>query len=633
MDQSETRQAMLRACQLAYFLHHDKTTALQIVTDALTRLETAATIQDKRLYYEPTGGWRGARQRGWRNKVWLSELGLLQYLIYLESERYELAKEQQINTIDDATLILHYIKHLVMLTVRRNSFYVTLGISRLLFNYSTTEAVTLYQSVVQDPDRQKFDSYWRDRKLKLMQELKTRFGRMLQLSQERGKETKFQSRQDSSAYTTLVAECFQMFTPWTTDCAVALDFGQTGFFIPALSFSGDSPDGDHHIEMNRMHCILHQPCLERLTHGLGFPPPMERLELPQFFVPSASGGSNPMNEPFDDQDFDAIHQQLNERSRQRRNATPTDICILADGVEQARLNLSRANAFDFDLPADTHLLEVRTIESDLLLANCLVRYDDLAPAAKTQRQVIVLESGQQLSFTFSPSGDDQWNVAVKYEETSLPRVLAIAAQHWQLRLAERFDWQLPGAARLGWTLAMLAVLSLAGLAWWMNSPPKTEQAFIATPIANPTPIEPVSTPTPGKNSPPAGRAKTKPNEPDVFRAPGSTTAINSLGAVKRVFIEVSGGDSSTNTTLHAELMKQLQSASRWQFTNRDVADAMLKVELSTDGTHVTVWLINVDGKTIWPRSNHQRGRRYQGKMDETVQRITADLLAEAQKNQ
>ncbi|MFN8000783.1 MAG: hypothetical protein U0X75_07185 [Acidobacteriota bacterium] len=41
-------------------------------------------------------------------------------------------------------LLVHYVKHLVMLTVSRNSFHVTIGISRVLHNYSTTEAILLY---------------------------------------------------------------------------------------------------------------------------------------------------------------------------------------------------------------------------------------------------------------------------------------------------------------------------------------------------------------------------------------------------------------------------------------------------------------------------------------------------------
>ena len=41
---------------------------------------------------------------------------------------------------------------MVRITARRNSFYVTLGLSRLLYNYSTAETMELYNLIIQDPD-------------------------------------------------------------------------------------------------------------------------------------------------------------------------------------------------------------------------------------------------------------------------------------------------------------------------------------------------------------------------------------------------------------------------------------------------------------------------------------------------
>ena len=44
-----------RAFQLAYFLHRERKTALEIATGALNKLQLAATAQGKRLYYRLTG--------------------------------------------------------------------------------------------------------------------------------------------------------------------------------------------------------------------------------------------------------------------------------------------------------------------------------------------------------------------------------------------------------------------------------------------------------------------------------------------------------------------------------------------------------------------------------------------------
>src|SRR5262249_35503046 len=52
-------ESLARAFQLAYFIHGDRETALNIAAEALAKLEVAAAAQDKRLYYTPTG--RAAR--------------------------------------------------------------------------------------------------------------------------------------------------------------------------------------------------------------------------------------------------------------------------------------------------------------------------------------------------------------------------------------------------------------------------------------------------------------------------------------------------------------------------------------------------------------------------------------------
>src|SRR5215510_1562277 len=168
-------ESITRAFQLAYFIHGDKETALNITAEAFAKLEVAAAAQDKRLYYKPTG--RAARAERFRTKVSVGELHLLQRLVYVESEPYERPSEQSSNdeSPDEEDMLIYFIKHLVRITVRRNSFYVTLGLSRLLHNYSTAETMEMYNVLVQDPGRVRDDYYYRSRKGRLMKELKERF--------------------------------------------------------------------------------------------------------------------------------------------------------------------------------------------------------------------------------------------------------------------------------------------------------------------------------------------------------------------------------------------------------------------------------------------------------------------------
>src|SRR5437870_873005 len=136
-----------RAFRLGYFLHGERDTAVQIAVRAVNKLQLAATAQGKRLYYRLTG--RTDARRKARSKVTLSEPHLLQRLVFVESEEYERQKEQNViapasaadRPAHESDLVIYFVKHLVRITTKRNSFYVTLGLSRLLYNYTTAETM------------------------------------------------------------------------------------------------------------------------------------------------------------------------------------------------------------------------------------------------------------------------------------------------------------------------------------------------------------------------------------------------------------------------------------------------------------------------------------------------------------
>src|SRR6185295_867464 len=195
-----------RAFQLAYFIHRERKTALEITTRALNKLQLAATAQGKRLYYRLTGR---ADTRRARSRVSMGEPHLLQRLVYVESEEYERRKEaaaQNIQADDGAApanrsdLVVYFIKHLVRITTRRNSFYVTLGLSRLLYNYTTPETMELYNLVIQDPDRVHDDYYYRSRKGLLLKELKERFGELVEVAKGVRGEQRWRPAVDSARY-------------------------------------------------------------------------------------------------------------------------------------------------------------------------------------------------------------------------------------------------------------------------------------------------------------------------------------------------------------------------------------------------------------------------------------------------
>src|SRR5262245_59050726 len=277
-----------RAFKLAWFITGDKTIAIQIATSAMSKLEVAAAAQDKRLYYKPTGR---ASERKFRNKVLLGEEHLLQRLVYIESEAYE-KEEEQCGRLNEEDMIIHFVKHLSRITVRRNSFYVTLGLSRLLHNYTTSETQDIYNLVVQDPERVRDDYYYRSRKAQLMKELKDRFGDLLKVCRGQRGEERFHAGQRQENRINLIQKCLKLFTPWNTPCLVPAGFDPFNDVVPQFSSNGSEPDQEHGVEVNRMHAVFDPDCYKRLTEGLRFEQPDQRLEIPRFFIDQQSGNGN-----------------------------------------------------------------------------------------------------------------------------------------------------------------------------------------------------------------------------------------------------------------------------------------------------------------------------------------------------
>src|SRR5262245_44859190 len=101
-----------KAFQLACFIHGDKGTALKVLNLSLERLETAVAAQDKRLYYTPAGKHVSCRDRpiGSRYKVSFSESQLLQRLICLTSEPFEIQQElpDSPRHVREEDIIIHF---------------------------------------------------------------------------------------------------------------------------------------------------------------------------------------------------------------------------------------------------------------------------------------------------------------------------------------------------------------------------------------------------------------------------------------------------------------------------------------------------------------------------------------------
>lgn len=446
--------------QLAYFIHDDKETAKRITMAALEKLETATHKQDKRLYYFSVGS---------RNRISFTSLHLLQQLVYDESENYEKRWEHNLACpLSEERLLVYFIKHLVRITVRRKSLYVALGLSRILYRYTTAETTEIYNVVIQDPGRVSDEDYFRAGKKLIMSELERRFGELLSVTHGARGERRFAAHECPERFATLVSRCLSAFTPWRTDCHVPERFNPITSELPELHFYDSDPDEEHSVEVNRFHALLHPPCFARLLWALGFAPPEERMEIPRFCLASRSdeddAGTNDPSSPAElgEDDRNDIHDYLGKQNRRRKSLKAKLLRFVADGAEVAQLDLQQAVPIRFQLPEYAEFLEIRSrdAQGEILLATHPLDYggDD---RLKPHNAVIVLGTGRQLAFTITPAPDGAV-AEVSYQETNWLRALRL----WRPRWMSPISSAPPSGLLASFAFAMLALTATFGLFWY-----------------------------------------------------------------------------------------------------------------------------------------------------------------------
>jgi hypothetical protein len=585
-----------RAFQLAYFICRDRTIAFGVAVEALAKLEVAAAAQDKRLYYVPA-------KRQQRIKVSMGELGLLQRIIYIETTPHE-RKQESDGTVSEEEMIIRYVKHLVKITVRRNSFYVALGIGRLLHNYSTAETGMIYDLVVQDPDRSKDDYYYRARKNKLIREILERFGQTLNMVKGPRGEIRFEIREEPSWRSELVSRCLDLFTPWGTACTIPERFDPTSDLLPKLCFAGGDPDAEHPVEANRMHAIIHPECFKRLTCALRLDEPNLRLAIPKF---SVSGSDRPKRgEPLPElnkEEVSALQAELLNRSS-RRLVTSGLLVVIVDDIECAKLDLARSNRVQFEVKNDAEFIEVwsRADGQDALLATHMIGHEH------EENVSIVLEAGQKLSFKLSrpkSSGRETAAIAVElsYRETNPIRAAGLLWRRFAARASE-----LKSSAMWKPALAAALVAAAAAIASYLASSRFAQLPQQVEPYPRGAKSEERRDETTA--GAPKGPIQRAPLIVRRIRPPSQATrgpkpiGRTRLASIKRIYVGSLGGGSfadQARQSIIAELLRNGFAVT----DNIEEAEAAIKGSAqggASGAGRVAIKLVGPNGDTLWSTS-------------------------------
>lgn len=631
------------ASELAYFILRDKEAAESSTAAAISRLNVVATAQSRRYYYVPGVT---AKAYGVRTKVTLGDSHLLQRLIYDETEPYERDQERN-GLFDEERLLTHFIKHLVWITVKRNSFYVTLGVSRLLYRYTNLEAMDLHALILQNPSRIKEYDYWRSRKGQLMKEIKDRFADLIAVTRRAHNEERFVAYDDSSRFAPHVKECLKTLMPWGTVCTLPADAVAVSGSIPSLEFNGNDPDAEHQIEISRMHAILHSDCFARLVAGLNLDPPDSRLEVPQFFCSTNHDHGDPIqgeetkNKTMTSPDLNIIQAKLMEHERLLQRSKPQRLHLLAGRRQCGVIDLHAGSQANFRLDTDDDFIELRAAaeEGGFSLALYPIDFTRLKEINGIDQFTLALSDGRKLAFSMTPQRDETGEligaaVTVNYQ--------AAPWQSWKEHFSALFATSFPS---FPYALAAALILTsmIAGLALWrmtrfdspehaiaINKPSGDEQVHSGTiPVHTPAQLaSPGAESASGKQAQPTGRQGTAIN-PDAIRDPDvhSITAVKTLAEASHIFIEITGNNAAAKA-LYDQLTLQFKASGRWEPALKEDTNAALNVMIKPDGNTFYFQMVNTKGAIIWPLKG--KWKTYSGDSEQVAKQLINDLLKAAQ---
>ena len=622
-----------KAFDLAHFLHEDRAIALRIVFAAMCKLQAATSAQKKRLYYKPRGRLLPyqAQTNNFRFKPESSELLLLQRLIYIESEPFE---KQNETAGDDDQMLIYFIKHLVRITLKRNSFYLTLGMSRLLHNYSTAETMDIYSVVVQDPERAKDNYYYRSRKAVLLKELKERFGPLLNTCRGPSGEERIQHQPPVDRHLDLVEKCLSFFTPWRTLCPLPIRFDP--MFDEINNLSSRSPEGEDAAELNRLHSILHPNCFQRLIAALKLDDPSSKLLIPLFAVSARNNGNGNSGNghrkfsPLTDLELAELKNLTAEHSTRRKKSSVSWLRVYVDSVERARLDPMNQQEVQLSLRSVDELVEVRGFDSrsnsELLLATHLL---DQASANRRFESEITLEGGQRISISVEWPAQTIVNdgiATVRFYEKRFARLFRFGSVPFPSLL------QRPAAVL---SLVSTLILASAGGLLYRNYQNRETQE-IARIDLSPFEVKPDLPPTTqDRNIDKSGasrKPRTKPlgSETDLTRGGTSNVAGKRLAEVRTIYLNVEEYQPA-NVELLSSLRVQLETRGRFKITSdKDQADASLNLRASSgnDQLSIAVELVNVKGEVLWPL---KQSNRYSGTAERVAANISRNLHRAIQK--
>jgi len=306
-------------------------------------------------------------------------------------------------------MVVRYVKHLVQMTTAMSSFYVNVGLQRLLYDYNTSEAQRAYESLTEHyPGAEEY------RRIKgvLMKQLETRFPTLLKTCRVNHGELRFEAFDTQEECSDWVNGCLEFFTPWSTSqfCSRVADLGSGTGSLAAQLF-GEAREGTHRdvIEAYCCHMFIDPLCYGWLSARIGLDAPRERLAVPRFYLNAGagdkdqSGGSQVKVSKLTQEERRQILDQLAEEKLQRKQVTATSFAVVVDGAEYARIDLDGESTLRCEIQEGAKLIEIwmHGQGKRFLLATHWIEYTEWNGIADA-RAVVALGNGRELLLELVP---------------------------------------------------------------------------------------------------------------------------------------------------------------------------------------------------------------------------------------
>lgn len=447
------------AYSLAYSILYDHACAEEVADEALLsyagKLKRVRHRGRNRHSYAKRAGDEG-RQTTFR-KIQLPEhLELAASVFHFSRAMEERLTDAGVATVVD--LDIWYIKRTIQHVLQcSNAFAAGMGINRGVHAYSPVKTEVVWSEVVALAPRLRepfetgpFPKYWRE----LREALSERFGELISVDHAGDIVRRPQERQPRE----LAARYVREFTMFEGD-------GPCG--MESRGWSKNESD-DAKAEERRFHTFLHPPCYSELIRGVRggrLPPPEKNLGLPEYKKAMSSNNRETIDRtpaPLSKGQLEQKRADL-EGLLELRRVAAADLVVTVDGVErvQESASLVRTGRAGFRAPALSQAVEVwarREGGGNILLTSCLL-------SQSGRREVAELEGGQRVFFHVhyveGRSGGGAFEVNMRYQETRLPRIFALARRRRDYSALKR-AYRSPRVLIPSGVVAVLAVAAVVG---------------------------------------------------------------------------------------------------------------------------------------------------------------------------